>query len=37
MEKKIKLINPRITAEVYKIGNRRFTNYIMHANDMIKA
>lgn len=37
VEDKIKLINPRITAEGYKIGNRGFTNYIMHADDMVKA
>ncbi len=37
VEEKVKLINPRITAEGYKIGNRGFTNYIMHADDMVKA
>lgn len=37
VEKRVKLINPRITAEVYKIGNRGFTNYILHADDMIEA
>lgn len=37
VEDKVKLINPRITAEGYKIGNRGFTNYIMHADDMVKA
>lgn len=36
-EQKIKLINPRITAEGYKIGTRGFTNYILHADDMVKA
>lgn len=36
-EDKIKLINPKITAEGFKIGNRGFTNYIMHADDMVKA
>ncbi|MGX7198783.1 YdcP family protein [Enterococcus nangangensis] len=36
-EDKICLINPKITAEGYKIGNRGFTNYIMHADDMVKA
>lgn len=36
-EDKVKLVNPRITAEGYKIGNRGFTNYIMHADDMVKA
>lgn len=34
---KIRLINPKITAEGYKIGNRGFTNYIMHTDDMVKA
>lgn len=37
VEEKVKLINPRTTAEGYKIGNRGFTNYIMHADDMVKA
>jgi len=37
VEEKIKLVKPRITAEGYKIGNRGFTNYIMHADDMVKA
>ena len=36
-EDSIKLINPRITAEGYKIGTRGFTNYILHADDMVKA
>ncbi|MBV4431699.1 YdcP family protein [Clostridium tyrobutyricum] len=36
VEEKVKLINPRITAEGYKIGNRGFTNYILHADDMVK-
>lgn len=36
-EDKIRLINPKITAEGYKIGTRGFTNYIMHADDMVKA
>ncbi|MDQ8758866.1 YdcP family protein [Streptococcus ruminantium] len=36
-EEKVKLINPRIKAEGYKIGTRGFTNYILEANDMIKA
>ena len=30
-------INPKITAEGYKIGNRGFTNYILSADDMVKA
>lgn len=37
VEEKIKLVNPRITAEGYKIGNRAFTNYILHADDLVKA
>lgn len=37
VEERIKLINPKITAEGYKIGNRGFTNYILSANDMVKA
>lgn len=32
---KVKLVNPRITAEGYKIGNRGFTNYILLADDML--
>ncbi len=34
---KVKLVNPRITATGYKIGNRGFTKYILHADDMVKA
>ncbi|KAA9612718.1 YdcP family protein [Listeria monocytogenes] len=37
IEQKIKLVNPRITAEGYKIGTRGFTNYIMYADDIVKA
>lgn len=37
VEDKVRLVNPRITAEGYKIGNRGFTNYIMHADDMVKV
>lgn len=36
VEEKVKLINPRITAEGYKIGTRGFTNYILLADDMVK-
>lgn len=36
-EQKVKLMNPRITAEGYKIGNRGFTNYILLADDMLPA
>ncbi|EUJ27713.1 Bacterial protein of uncharacterised function (DUF961) [Listeria grayi] len=35
-EECVKLVNPRITAEGYKIGIRGFTNYLLHADDMIK-
>lgn len=35
-EVRVKLVNPRITAEGYKIGTRGFTNYILHADDLIK-
>ena len=37
VEEKVQLINPKITAEGYKIGNRGFTNYILSADDMVKA
>ncbi|EOT30325.1 YdcP family protein [Enterococcus saccharolyticus] len=36
-EETIQLVNPRIVAEGYKIGERGFTNYILHADDMVKA
>lgn len=36
-EEKVKLVNARITAEGYKIGDRGFTKYILHADDMLKA
>ena len=36
-EEKVKLVNPKITAEGYKIGTRGFTNYILSADDMVKA
>lgn len=36
-EQKVRLVNPRIMAEGYKIGNRGFTNYILHADDLVKA
>ena len=35
VEEKVRLI--KITAEGYKIGNRGFTNYILSADDMVKA
>ena len=34
-EQKVRLVNPRIRAEGYKIGNRGFTNYILLADDML--
>ena len=37
VEEKVRLVNPKITAEGYKIGNRGFTNYILSADDMVKA
>ena len=37
VEDQVTLVNPRIVAEGYKIGNKGFTNYIMHADDMVKA
>ncbi|CEP94801.1 conjugative transposon protein [[Clostridium] sordellii] len=37
VEEKVKLINPKIIAEGYKIGNRGFTNYILLADNMVKA
>lgn len=33
----VKLVNPRITAEGYSIGNRGYTNYVLAADDMVKA
>ncbi|MCL6884970.1 YdcP family protein [Clostridium cadaveris] len=36
VEEKVKLINPKIIAEGYKIGTRGFTNYILLADDMVK-
>lgn len=36
VDDKAKLVNPKITAEGYKIGTRGFTNYIMHADDIVK-
>jgi hypothetical protein len=36
-EDKIKLVNPKITTEGKKIGNQGYTNYLMHADDMVKA
>lgn len=36
VDDKVKLVSPKITAEGYKIGTRGFTNYIMHADDIVK-
>ena len=36
-EEKVKRINPKITAEGNKISTRGFTNYILTADDMVKA
>lgn len=36
VDDKVKLVNPKITAEGYKIGTRGFTNYIMNADDIVK-
>jgi Bacterial protein of unknown function (DUF961). len=36
-EQRVKLVNPKITAEGFKIGNRGFTNYVLHADDIVKA
>lgn len=36
-EEKVKLVNPRITTEGYKIGDRGFTNYVLEADDIVKA
>ena len=37
VEEKVKLVNPKITADGFKIGTRGFTNYILTADDMVKA
>ena len=34
---KVKLINPKIKAEGYKIGTRGFTNYVLYADDLVKG
>ena len=36
VEERVKLINPKIIAEGYKIGTRGFTNYILLADDIVK-
>lgn len=37
VEDKVKLVQPKIIAEGYKIGTRGFTNYVLHADDIVKA
>ena len=37
IEERVKLVNPKITATGYQIGSRGFTNYILSADDMVKA
>lgn len=37
IEERVKLVTPKITATGYKIGSRGFTNYILSADDMVKA
>lgn len=34
-ESKVRLINPTITAEGFKIGDRGYTNYLLYADDMV--
>lgn len=36
-EERVKLIEPYIIAEGYKVGNQGFTKYVLHATDMVKA
>lgn len=36
-EDKVKVVNPRITAEGNNIGGRGFTKYIINADDIVKA
>lgn len=36
VEERVKLVNPRITAEGYKINNKGFSKYILYADDMIQ-
>ncbi|MBV6375464.1 YdcP family protein [Enterococcus casseliflavus] len=37
VEEQVELVNPTIIAEGYKIGERGFTKYILHADDMVKV
>lgn len=36
-EDRVKLVNPRIVAEPKKAGDVGYTNYIMYADDLVKA
>lgn len=36
-EDRVELVNPRIIAEGYSIGDRGYTDYILLADDMMKA
>ena len=33
----VKLVNPRITVEGYAVNGRGFTDYVLHADDIVKA
>lgn len=33
----VKLVNPRITATGYAVGDRGYTNYVLFADDIVKA
>ena len=35
MDQKVKLVNPIITATGYRVGERGYTNYVLHADDML--
>lgn len=36
-DERVKLINPRIKAEGYRIGDRGFTRYLLYADDVVKV
>ena len=36
-EQKVKLVNPKITAEGKNVRGRGYTNYILNADDMLPA
>lgn len=36
-EEQVKLVNPRLIAEGYSINNRGFVNYVLLADDIVKA